>query len=1290
MTIALRITRFIRRAVLLMISFGAGAVATAATTQTQPAAQPTTESLRADVFGGAETAADWWVQFHASVQYARWNDAVALAEEIITSQPAVLVRDPRDLSLYRPARRAIAGLFAEKPPLLAAYRNASDVQAQALLAEFERTENLETVAQMLERFPFASLRGRALRLLADGYLDRCDYARAAAAFAELRATETSATHPNETVIWACKEAASLLQAGHAGLAAEKIAQVRRDFGNLTLDRPQGAMKVSELCSRLEQELGRRQPPPGAPVSADHLRSAAGWAFDFSAGPIDAVFRREHPDRAPVCEPACLDGVVYATNGNELRAVEMAGGRERWRWQPDRPDRYNVEGSLRWGEPLSPTTLRPAVTDRGVLFLRPVELAETVHSVCCLDRATGRLLWQRVAWSDERESVETAPVASGENAFVVVSTLRQLPPERTVVARRAVVCFRTATGEKVWRSPLPIPQAPRPEDTPGTVAGPFVCAASLFVLEDRGPLYCLDAATGEMRWARRLETPEPPAGSKPARPGSGWCVAAKDRVAAVGAGSTRIECLDPDSGRRLWSQDAGADIRWLATDGASLFVAARDFRALKMSDGAPGWRSDPGEPPVGPGCLAGNIVLVPTTNALHLYDAKKEGLADRIIWPDGRPMTRLATSAGDVAGICGDGVCAFGKPGAIIAAPRPAQSAGSAPPTGPARKESGQASPEEMASRFFPGIRLNPQQESARTFAGVGRSLTESPSEWVVYDSSAHKLRCVSASTAVKWETPFSGDVRSIEFDRNYAYVWCADRVEVRDMFENGKPLYSKQAQAREKPVYAEGHILLAYERDEGGSKRTHLAGFDAPAHREFDIAIGDLGLRELAAYTWDAERILLVGSAERGGRACFAVRFDADRPILEDQGRRRVAFPQAADFAHTSWFAFEGKAILATPRGDAILSWNLANGQRGWRSDIPRGLRDGSRQDTALALAGRCGSYLLWYRLPAQPRGERLFGVTDLRSGQRLCMVEAQEAVVYNGRLYTLSGSAVRAHDLRSGQVIREIEYPPRAGKPRWLQPCGNRLVVALADESGPVRRAILQDPDLGGGVARSRDQGASRYTEIPFAADPIAVDGWLDDWDRAQPRWEEIAGWRPVLDRSGRPVFSQPSKDDFSARWRACGSEDALYLAVAVRDNHVEPNCRSDCPWIGDSIEVALSGGSLARNMPTFTLALEGPGQCWAAGPRLPADQARVRYDPIEGEIIYEMAFPWSWLRQTGVLAQPTMPASLELSMAIVVNDSDGGVLRGSLEWGEGLADSWNPSGWKTLRMRWDNRGRR
>jgi hypothetical protein len=904
--------------------------------------------------------------------------------------------------------------------------------------------------------------------------------------------------------------------------------------------------------------------------------------------------------------------------------------------------------------------------------------------------TGGLLWQRVAWSDEREAIETAPVVSGETAFVVVSALRRIRPERNVVERRAVVCFRIATGELVWRSPLPVPQAPREEDAPGTVAGPFVTATSLFVLEDRGTLYCLEAATGELRWARRLETPASPAGSESALPGSGWCVAAKDRVVAVRAGSPRVECLAPDSGRRVWSQDAGSSLRWLATDGMSVFVAAKDFRALKMSDGAPAWRSDPGEPPIAPGCLAGDMILVPTTNALHLYDAKKEQLAERIVWPERRPMTHLVASGRDVAGLSGDGVCKFGRPGPIVEAPRSAQSGKTAPPAGSAPKEPSPPSPAEMASRFFPGIKVNPQQESARDFVAVGRPLTESPLDWVVYDSSTHKLRCVSASTAVKWETPFSGNVRLIEFDRNYLYVWCADRVEVRDMFENGKLLFSKQAQAREKPNYAEGHILLAYERDEGGSKRTHLAGYDAPVQREFDVAINDLGLRELAAYTWEGERILLIGSGEKGGRACFAVRFDADRPILEDQGRRRVSFSQAVDFARTVWLTLEGKVIIALPRGDAILSWDMSNGQRGWRCEIPRGLRDGKRQDTPLAFVGRCGTYLLWYRLPTQPKGDRLFGVTDLRSGQRLCTVEAQEAVVYNGRLYSISGNAVRAHDLRSGQVIREIEYPPRGGKPRWLQPCGNRLVVALADDSGPVRRAILQDPDLGGGVARSRDQSSSRYIEIPFYSDPIVIDGWLDDWDRVQMRWEEIASWRPVLDRSGQPAFGQPSKGDFSARWRACCSEEALCLAVAVRDKRVEPNRWSDCPWIGDSVEVALSGGSLARNMPTFTLALEGPGQCWAAGPRLPADQARVRYDPIEGEIVYEMAFRWSWLRQAGILAQQTLPERIELAMAIAVNDSDGTGLRGSLEWGEGLAESWNPSGWKTLRLKWDSRGRR
>jgi len=1247
-----------------------------------PPAQATTETLRAEIFGGDEVAADFWVQFHASRRLERWNDAARAAQNILTSPSTVLVRSSRDPSLYWPAHRMVADLLAQQPPLAAAYQAAFESQARALLTEFERDGRMQTLERVRAEFPFVSLRGRALRLLADGYLDRCDFVRGAAAFAQLQASEKPADS-KEAAIWACKEASSLLASAQFDRAAERVAAIRQTFANVTIVGPGPRLKVGEFCDRLEKELAAKRRPPDTTFSAERLRSAQGWSFDFHARSFDPVFRSSHPDRSPSYEPACLNGIVYSTNGNELRAVEIAGGREQWRWEPDRPDRYNVQGDQPWLDPLPPTSLRPAVSDRFVLFLRPMELAEAVLSVCGLDRASGRLIWQRVAWSDEPEAIETAPVVFGDCAFVVVSTLRRVRSERATVVRRAAVCFRIANGELLWRTLLPSSRVAGDEAAPGSVGVPSVGATGLFVLEDRGTLYSLEPATGEIRWARLLE--KPAAEPSPIHPGSGWCVAAGDRVCAARAGSPQVECLDARSGERVWVQEAGAPVGWLAIHGKQVFVADRELRALEMANGAVAWHGEAAESPIGPGCFVGELALIPTANALHVYDLKNGRLADRIVWPDKRPLTHLIASAGDLVGMAGDTVCKFGKPGQIVEAPKPQRTDPKQPSVASPTAGGAVQSAQQMAARLFPHIAINPNRETAPSIARIGRPLAESPTEWVVYDSSAHQLNCFSANepTRPRWQAAFQGDIRSIEFDRDYVYLWCPDRVEVRGLREDGRQLFSKAAKTDRKPVFEEGRILLTYERGEGSSKQTRIAGFDRRTRREFDVPIGSLGLQKLAAYVWDGDRVILLAGDNKPGYACYPARIEGDRLKLEDiQGRPQRIYNRV-DAADVPWVAFERTAVFAAPLGDAVYAWDLAAARQAWRSPTTeRGGRKGDQGAQSLALLGRSGHYLLWQRLPAQPADDRLIGITELQSGTRVGAVEGRQAIVFQGRVYSLSGRVLRLHEFRTGKVIREIVYQQRGMQPVWIQPFGDRLVVALADEQGTIRQAMFQDPQLGEAGPRGADGRAARFTEVFLNRDPIIIDGWLDDWERVQMGWQQITDWRPVLDRSGRPVAEPRAPNDLTARWRACIGEDALYLAVKVHDERAVSARWSDCPWTGDSLEIALAGESPQRNLPTFTLALDGPGQCWAAGPRLPAEQARVRYDPIEKELVYEMAFPWTWLYKASILSAQTLPERTSLAFALSVNDDDGRGLIGSLEWGEGLSESWNPSAWKALRF--------
>jgi len=1237
-----------------------------------------TQTLRADIFGGNEKAADSWTQLHSFMRYSRWDDAALAAQEIITEQPTVLIRHPQDMALYWPARRTIGSLFAQHPDLMAAYRNSHDLNAQIRMAEFDRGERLQSLEHLLASFPFASFRGQALRKLADAYLDRADFPRAAAAFAQLQATEKSTTNSKEMAMWACKEASALLGAGYVDQATQKVGQIRRTFGDAIVETPAGTnFKVADFCNRLEREIARQQHPPQTSVSIDRLRSATAWAFTFDMPPTMATFRRKYPDRMPLYEPVLWNGIAYATNGNELRAVEIASGREQWTWRPERPDRYNVTAIQPWLEQLPPVSLRPAVSDRHVLFLRPLELAETVHSVCCLDRQTGRLLWQRVAWSDQREAIETAPVVSGDRGFVIVASLKRIRADRLAVEQRAVVCFRLETGECLWRSPLPLSRPPTANDMPGGVVGPVVGPTTVLVLEDRGTLYCLDSATGEIQWARLIEGPET---EQMGRLGNGWCVAANDRVCVARPGSLQVECFDLHSGQRLWEQAIGAALRWLATDGTYVFAARQELQALALSDGKPVWHSDPSEPPIGPGCLAGEYVLLPTANVLHVYETRIGRLAERLEWPEKRPITHLAASNGDVVGLLDDTICKFGKPGlAPVIRVSP-------PPTGPlpTARMSLESRPDELASWLFPDVRVNPRQDIRKSLSVVGRTLAASRSPWVVYDAPARRLRCYFAAVRAyrDWEVEFTGDVRSIEIEDCCLHIVCSDRLEIRRL-SDGKEIFRTQTKPIGNPKFSLWSVIWTYEKGEGGSRQIRLAAYDGLSRRSFDVALSDLGLREVGCYSFGDDGVWLLGTRPDGQRVYCRARVENGRVRPERQTVVRDELLRTTDFNRTPWIATVNCLIFAGPDGATIYCYGVSRETCIWKCQLDRETRRRHR----LASLSSVGGFILWTQEAISSGVKDRFGLIAFSSGEKLGFVEGDEAFLYEGRIYVRRGQMLRAYE-RDGRLVRSLQYPQRGDQAVWFQPFGDRLAVAMADRGGVIRRVLLQDLDLTDMEARERELArrqkmeTRRYVEVPLQHEPIRIDGSVDDWEQVRLGWQEIETWRPVSDRSGHPAIGERSAGDLSARWRACGNEDALYMVVAVRDDRIVPARWSDCPWLGDSIEIGLRGELFARNMPTLTLSLEGPEQCWAAGPTLPPECKCVRYDPLEREIIYEVSFPWSWLGKAGIQAGRGRREQVAVAFDLVVNDDDGTGLEGSLEQNEGLVDSWEPSKWEILRL--------
>lgn len=66
----------------------------------------------------------------------------------------------------------------------------------------------------------------------------------------------------------------------------------------------------------------------------------------------------------------------------------------------------------------------------------------------------------------------------------------------------VFCFDAKTGEELWKHSYPCPLEPKYYEG-GTLSTPTVDAGKLYTLSKMGDLFCLDAATGDVVWSKKL-------------------------------------------------------------------------------------------------------------------------------------------------------------------------------------------------------------------------------------------------------------------------------------------------------------------------------------------------------------------------------------------------------------------------------------------------------------------------------------------------------------------------------------------------------------------------------------------------------------------------------------------------------------------------------------------------------------------------------------------------------------------------------------------------------------------
>lgn len=276
---------------------------------------------------------------------------------------------------------------------------------------------------------------------------------------------------------------------------------------------------------------------GTPVVAGGLL----YVTSFEVHALDvATGRRQFKTRDVAWTMAVADGLVHASDGPNLFALDAADGTERWRTAIDgwvytvRAGGGHVVtgtrgggvqlwdaagGRLVWERGGAQTEFESAESGphlaAGVVYYQGSGLLHAVDTA-------GRELWSHpVSEPGAAGSMVTRPVVAGGTAYLTAGT--------------RVLALDARTGAARWAFEAPAVMFAPPAHAPG----PASAGGGLYVVDHLGTVYALDAADGRERW--RVGT-EPRQSVEP--------VSVADGGVHLGAGSA-LYTLDAAGGQPRW-------------------------------------------------------------------------------------------------------------------------------------------------------------------------------------------------------------------------------------------------------------------------------------------------------------------------------------------------------------------------------------------------------------------------------------------------------------------------------------------------------------------------------------------------------------------------------------------------------------------------------------------------------------------------------------------------------------------------------------------------------------------
>ena len=209
----------------------------------------------------------------------------------------------------------------------------------------------------------------------------------------------------------------------------------------------------------------------------------------------------------------------------------------------------------------------------------------------------------------------------------------------------------------------------------------------------------------------------------------------------------------------------------------------------------------------------------------------------------------------------------------------------------------------------------------------------------------------------------------------------------------------------------------------------------------------------------------------------------------------------------------------------------------------------------------------------------------------------------------------------------------------------------------------------------------------------PLAVDKWSsvvvsDKLGGATPMQMQFTLLPKATAKSGDKVLisdwfswqGNAKRADIQADFTATYSVNTLNLHIEVRDKSHSCDFSAERAWHGDSVQVALWGGS--RYSSEFCIAASREGVKVHRHRPISkygiAKNVKFHFLRQNGKSVYDLEFPAS------EFDVKELHAGQELGLSVVVNSSSGNGRNGYLQWGEGItADRKNPNLFNRLVLR-------